>query len=83
MILACKVVCKDVNMDVGEEMFSSVLGGTLDLLKVLELITFSLSFIDLFGIYFDKHGTLFSLMQFSWMLIVIVSSYFLKFAMDA
>ena len=48
MILACKVVCKDVNMDVGEEMFSSVLGGTLDLLKVLELINFSLSFIDLF-----------------------------------
>jgi len=33
VILACKVVCRDVNMDAGEEMFSSVLGGTLDLLK--------------------------------------------------
>jgi hypothetical protein len=33
VILLSIVVCQDTNMDAGEEMFSSVLGGTLDLLK--------------------------------------------------
>ena len=34
VILLSKVICKDVEMEAGEEMYSSILGGTLDLLKV-------------------------------------------------